>query len=60
MERKYLSVKSVAKRYEIGVSTVWLRVKEGRLPPGEKIHGTSTRWDIDKLVAHEANQAEGV
>jgi predicted DNA-binding transcriptional regulator AlpA len=49
----YLSVKSVSHRYDIAVSTVWLRVKQGKLPRPIKIHGTSTRWKLDELMAYE-------
>lgn len=54
----YLSVKSVSHRYDIGVSTVWLRVKQGKLPQPIKLHGTSTRWKLEDLEKFEKNQAE--
>lgn len=52
--QKYLSVKSVAHRYDIGISTVWLRVKQNKLPQPIKIHGGSTRWQLKDLEAHDA------
>jgi|TARA_R110002012_G_scaffold254780_2_gene433903 prophage regulatory protein len=54
----YLSVKSVAHRYDIGISTVWLRVKQGKLPQPIKLHGTSTRWKLEDLEKWEASQVQ--
>ncbi|PHS58961.1 MAG: AlpA family transcriptional regulator [Alteromonas sp.] len=54
----YLSVKSVSHRYDIGVSTVWLRVKQGKLPQPIKLHGTSTRWKLEDLEKWEAAQVQ--
>lgn len=54
----YLSVKSVSHRYDIGVSTVWLRVKQGKLPQPIKLHGTSTRWKLEDLEKWEATQVQ--
>lgn len=54
----YLSVKSVSHRYDIGVSTVWLRVKQGKLPQPIKLHGTSTRWKLADLEKWEASQVQ--
>ena len=45
----YLSVKSVAKRYEIGRSTVWYWVKIGKLPKPHKLSSNTTRWKIEEL-----------
>lgn len=56
----YLSVKSVSHRYDIGISTVWLRVKQGKLPKPIKLHGTSTRWQLNELEKWEAQQAQEV
>jgi len=55
---QYLSVKSVSNRYDIGVSTVWLRVKQGKLPQPVKLHGTSTRWKLEDLEKWEASQVQ--
>ncbi len=46
---KFLSVKSVAKRYEIGVSTVWYWLKIGHLPNPVKLAANTTRWSVDSL-----------
>jgi predicted DNA-binding transcriptional regulator AlpA len=45
----YLSDKSVAKRYEIGRSTVWYWVKIGKLPKPHKLSSNTTRWKIQEL-----------
>jgi predicted DNA-binding transcriptional regulator AlpA len=50
---QYLSVKSVAHRYDIAISTVWLRVNQGKLPKPVKLHGTSTRWKLEDLESLE-------
>ncbi|MEW8022136.1 MAG: helix-turn-helix domain-containing protein [Candidatus Thiodiazotropha endolucinida] len=47
--KKYLSVKGVAHRYDVGVSTVWQWVKEGILPAPVKFGKRCTRWDADVL-----------
>jgi predicted DNA-binding transcriptional regulator AlpA len=52
----YFSVKSLAHRYDIAVSTVWLRVKQGKLPKPIKLHGTSTRWKLEDLESYELKQ----
>lgn len=58
MEQKFLSVKSVANRYDIAVSTVWLRLNQGKIPKPIKVHDSSTRWRLDDLLAHEAKEQE--
>nr|WP_297349912.1 DNA-binding protein [uncultured Glaciecola sp.] len=54
----YLSVKSLANRYDIAISTVWLRLKQGKLPQPIKLHGTSTRWKLDDLEKWEQQSNE--
>lgn len=54
----YLSVRTVSHRYDIGISTVWLRVKQGKLPQPIKLHGTSTRWRLEDLERWEMKQVE--
>lgn len=58
MEQQYLSANSVATRYDIAVSTVWLRLKQGKLPQPVKVHGNSTRWKLEDLLANEAKDME--
>ena len=54
--KKYVPVKSVAQRYDVGVSTVWQWVKDGLLPGPIKFGQRCTRWDSDDLDAHDAKQ----
>lgn len=48
-QSKYLKVTSVADRYEVGVSTVWARVKKGELPSPYKFGDRCTRWKSSEL-----------
>ena len=50
---KYISVKSVAKRYEIGRSTVWYWVKIQKLPPPIKFGDNTSRWNVEELDASD-------
>lgn len=57
MNKQYFSDKSVAKRYDIAKSTVWLRVRQGKLPEPIKIHGNSTRWTLESLIEFEQKES---
>ena len=46
----FLRVKQVAKKIGIGKSTVWLWVKEGKLPEPIKISSRVTVWEEDKIT----------
>ena len=46
---QYLNVKDVAHRYGIGRSTVWLWVKNNKLPSPVKISERTTRWIENEL-----------
>ena len=46
---RYLSVKGVAERYSIGVSTVWNWVAKGKLPSPYKLGENTTRWKLAEL-----------
>jgi prophage regulatory protein len=52
---KFLSVRAVAARYEIGISTVWYWVKIERLPKPFKIGPNTTRWKVSELEEMENN-----
>jgi prophage regulatory protein len=52
----YLSVRSVAERYDTHRATVWRWVREQKLPPPVKLTTGSTRWSLADLVAWEAKQ----
>lgn len=51
----YLSVKSLASRYELSVPTIWRFLRDGLIPKPVKIGG-STRWLLDDLIKFEATQ----
>jgi predicted DNA-binding transcriptional regulator AlpA len=51
----YLSVKSLANRYELSVPTIWRFLRDGLIPKPLKIGG-STRWLLDDLIKFEATQ----
>lgn len=50
---KLLRVKEVAEKLSIGVTTVWLYAREGKLPKPTKISPRVTVWkesDINKFI----------
>ena len=52
MEKKFLTVEDVAKRYGFSISTVLRKAKSGEMPQGMKI-GRSRRWSVDELEEFE-------
>ncbi len=54
--RKYLSVHSVAARYECHPSSVWRWVAQGKFPAPVHIGGM-TRWLEAEVDAHDAQAA---
>lgn len=54
--QSYLSDISLAARFDIGRSTVWLWVKQGKLPTPVKLNGTRTRWRLTDIEQWEAKQ----
>ena len=50
--------KTVAKRYEIGRSTVWYWLSTGRLPPPHKIGNNTTHWKIEELDEFDGQNIE--
>jgi predicted DNA-binding transcriptional regulator AlpA len=48
VNKKYLRAKEVAEYLSIGLSTVWLYAKEGKLTP-KKISNRVTVFDIEEL-----------
>jgi len=48
VNKKYLRAKDVAEYLSIGLSTVWLYAKEGKLSP-RKISNRVTVFDIEEL-----------
>lgn len=49
---QFEKVQSVAKRFDIGVSTVWEWVKQGEFPAPVKLSKGCTRWKISELQAY--------
>ncbi len=49
----FLSVQSVARRYEVSVATIWRWVAVGKFPPPQGLAGGTTRWAIVDLEAYE-------
>lgn len=56
-EVKFFTVKQVATRYSMGVSTVWKWVKAGEFPQPRKLNRT-TRWHLDDLLTWELSQKQ--
>ncbi len=57
--RRYLSVASVARRYDVCVSTVWRWVKSRQFPTSVKISNGTTRWRIADLDGYDAGLGGG-
>jgi predicted DNA-binding transcriptional regulator AlpA len=49
----YLSVRSVARRYDVSEATIWRWVASGRFPSPRKLAAGTTRWAIGDLEAFE-------
>lgn len=49
IETQYLSVKSVAKRYDCSAPTIWRLTREGKFPKPVKPFPGSTRWRLSDL-----------
>ena len=56
---QYISDKSVAKRYEIGRSTVWAWLAVRRLPQPYKLTPQTTRWLVADLDAFDEQNHRG-
>ncbi len=56
---QWRSVKSVAAFYDIGTSTVWKWVKEGRLPPPVRFGKRCSRWKYGTLLATNKKFSSG-
>jgi len=46
---KYIRVKEVAQMLGIGVSTVWLWVKQNRLPQPKRLSSRTTVWRLSDI-----------
>lgn len=49
----YLSVNTVAKRYQVSRATIWRWVKEGHFPEPTKLASNTTRWELSALEKWE-------
>lgn len=54
---RYLSVKSVAQRFDVSVNTIWRWVRNGEFPAPVKFSGT-TRWREKNLIDFENRAAQ--
>lgn len=57
--KKYLRAKEVAEYLGIGMSTVWLYAKQGKLNP-KKISSRVTVFNIDNIEAFIESNVDGV
>lgn len=49
----YLGVRSVARRYDVSVASIWRWVAAGKFPKPHKIACGTTRWSVADLDAHD-------
>lgn len=54
----YASVKAIAERYGVSVSTVWRWARAGRIPQPVQLSPGCTRWKVTDLEQWE--QSKGV
>ena len=58
-QKRYITDKEVAARYNIARCSVWYLVKKGKLPKPWKISDNVTRWSIKVLDAHDEKNMQG-
>lgn len=51
---RYISAKTVAKRYDVCLATIWRWADNGTLPKPIKISKGSTRWSLAELEERDA------
>lgn len=56
-QHRYLSVKSVAQRFDVSVNTIWRWARNGKFPAPVKFSGT-TRWREKNLIDFENRAAQ--
>ena len=54
--KRYVSDKYLAERYKVSRATPWNWAKAGTFPRPKKIGPNTTRWDLDEVERHEAEQ----
>lgn len=51
-EQKFGSAKTLARRYDVHLQTIWRWARDGDIPqPSIKANGATTRWDIAEVDA---------
>ncbi len=56
MENKYLTVKQVAKGFEVHPNTIWRWVKAKKFPEPVVLNEQVTRWKASDIEAWEASK----
>jgi prophage regulatory protein len=56
---EFLSVKQLARRWNVGVATVWRWNKAGDIPKSVVLGPGTTRWRQSEIVAFEASLEQG-
>ena len=54
--KRYASDKDLSRRYGVCRATPWNWAKAGTFPRPKKIGPNTTRWDLDEVERHEAEQ----
>ncbi|MCZ8261155.1 MAG: hypothetical protein O9333_13615 [Beijerinckiaceae bacterium] len=54
----FLSVESVARRYDISVATIWRAVADGSFPKPRKIIRNTSRWAVADLDAYDRTKVQ--
>lgn len=55
----FLSVKQLARRWNVGVATVWRWSARGIIPPPVLLGPGTTRWRAGEILAYEASRQKG-
>lgn len=56
--KRYLTVKELAIRWGVGVSTIWRWAHEARIPSPIAIGPRATRWEISDIETYERDRRE--
>jgi prophage regulatory protein len=56
--KRYLTVKELATRWGVGVSTIWRWAHEARIPSPIAIGPRATRWEISDIETYERDRRE--
>jgi predicted DNA-binding transcriptional regulator AlpA len=58
-DQPWLTVKDIAKRYQVTEVCIWLWVKSGRLPPPHRLGPQTRRWPPKIIEAFESKGIVG-